>query len=344
MALTYDDLLQIASREENQQVDFKVEISESVLRGLSSDVAAFANSQGGMIVFGVDDTKQLVGCLVKDTHWNRISQEASLCTPPVEVDIEPVDYQNKHFLAVKIPMSKTVHNDRDKRIPVRIGNVRINLDIAGIVQLLRQRGLTNGNIPASAPQFSERERVLIPDGDASSLARGLRSKVSSVRLEALKDLSILSIKYILYENPEIRDLMKDFLTYGTDGEKNKVLEALRVVMNWGTDAEKEGVIPLLNIVVDIAMSAKDASLGREAFNIVMSGRDERATTILSTWVKDSEESYYTGLQLTSYLNNAGYYGLVRAIRDSMYSLLEAHDDERTRRRVSAILDSIRAFY
>ena len=64
MPLTLNDLQRIIAEGENAHVDFKQEVSEQVLAGLPTDIAAFANATGGMIVFGVTSQEETDGLLL----------------------------------------------------------------------------------------------------------------------------------------------------------------------------------------------------------------------------------------------------------------------------------------
>src|SRR5262249_22789386 len=98
------------SQKENVRVDFKVDATEEVLRGLSTDFASFANSQGGAVIFGVTDDGDPVGCKLTQAQRDRISQEASKCGPPIGIDNEEVPFGTSKFFLVMIPKSKVVHS------------------------------------------------------------------------------------------------------------------------------------------------------------------------------------------------------------------------------------------
>ncbi len=61
MARTLDDLEELVRESESARVELKREISEDVVRGLSTDIAALANYEGGYIVFGFTDDKEPMG-------------------------------------------------------------------------------------------------------------------------------------------------------------------------------------------------------------------------------------------------------------------------------------------
>jgi predicted HTH transcriptional regulator len=52
-----EELQKIIGRGEDTQTEFKAALSEEVLKGLPTDLAAIANSQGGRLIFGVRITE-----------------------------------------------------------------------------------------------------------------------------------------------------------------------------------------------------------------------------------------------------------------------------------------------
>ncbi|TET91362.1 MAG: ATP-binding protein [Methanomassiliicoccales archaeon] len=136
---TLKELRELANSGERMTVEFKETLSEAVIRGLSTDFASFANTSGGIIVIGIDDSHNLVGYRPEKSERNRISQEAGNCRPPVLIDFQKLTFQKKHFLVVNVPVSSSFHCDKRFRYPVRVGNTTQFLDPAGIITLVRNR-------------------------------------------------------------------------------------------------------------------------------------------------------------------------------------------------------------
>jgi predicted HTH transcriptional regulator len=89
---SFNDLQQIIDRGEDTQTEFKAALSEEVLKGLPTDLAAIANSQGGRIIFGVTDDKDPVGIVLTGEEFNRISQCASNCRPVILAEPEEIRF------------------------------------------------------------------------------------------------------------------------------------------------------------------------------------------------------------------------------------------------------------
>ena len=59
---SYTDLENFLKRSgEDARVEFKSSVSEDIDKNLLREVVAFANSQGGILIIGVTDLKEIVG-------------------------------------------------------------------------------------------------------------------------------------------------------------------------------------------------------------------------------------------------------------------------------------------
>ena len=98
------EVLDLIEGGENLRCEFKRKFSSS--EKIAREMIAFANTKGGVILFGVDDNKELVGVdsekaeaeLIKDTGLN-------YCLPPLDFNIEYFDLNGKEVVVVEIPES-----------------------------------------------------------------------------------------------------------------------------------------------------------------------------------------------------------------------------------------------
>jgi predicted HTH transcriptional regulator len=67
-------------------LDFKLHISNSAK--LAKTLTAFANTDGGTVVIGVSDKKDLVGIDPEEELYMVEKSSKNHCSPPVEVDFE----------------------------------------------------------------------------------------------------------------------------------------------------------------------------------------------------------------------------------------------------------------
>ena len=98
---------------ENLRCEFKRKFSSA--EKIAREMIAFANTRGGVLLFGVDDNKEIVGVdsekseaeLIKDAGLN-------YCEPPLDFNIEYFDLNGKEIVVVKIPESdKKPHRIQD---------------------------------------------------------------------------------------------------------------------------------------------------------------------------------------------------------------------------------------
>lgn len=347
MPLTLNDLQRIIAQGENAHVDFKQEVSEQVIAGLPTDIAAFANATGGIIVFGVTDKKVPEGCVLEEKHRERISQRAQQCTPPVTIDFEEIPFGRRQFLIVHVPESKAVHSDHEDRFPIRIGDTTDYMDALSLILLIQRRGLVRGETIQQAYQPEERKRVPLPDAEAGSLARHLGSENASVRSEALRDLSTLPYRHVLFEDSRIAGAIETTLRSKTSPTQDTrlVLETLRSTILTGTEAEKHVVSGWFQDLVEIAKSPSvPTEVARPAFEILEYAGKREAVDLLVRWVRDADDERFAGLRPADMLSNIKFHGLYVPALNAMYALLQESPDERTRRRISEILEALRRSY
>ncbi|HID64305.1 MAG TPA: ATP-binding protein [Anaerolineae bacterium] len=76
-----DDIRQLASQGEGQQLEFKRSLAE--LNTATRTVAAFANTDGGVLLFGVRDSGEIIGVEIGQTTRERIVNRITGATDPV---------------------------------------------------------------------------------------------------------------------------------------------------------------------------------------------------------------------------------------------------------------------
>ncbi len=77
------ELEMLVSKGEGVQLDFKQTIT--CQRKIARTIAAFANNKGGILLIGVDDRKQLIGCEVEEEMYMIHEAAEHFCEPPVDV-------------------------------------------------------------------------------------------------------------------------------------------------------------------------------------------------------------------------------------------------------------------
>ncbi|MEX0736755.1 MAG: ATP-binding protein, partial [Bacteroidota bacterium] len=89
---------------EGSTVEFKRKVTspEKIARAL----VGFANTRGGMILFGVDDDKSIVGVESEKSEVEMIKTAANIfCDPPINPSIEIISYKGKDLIIVTVEES-----------------------------------------------------------------------------------------------------------------------------------------------------------------------------------------------------------------------------------------------
>lgn len=100
------ELNELIENGENDRVEFKRKFSSP--EKIAKEMIAFANSKGGMILFGIDDDKSIRGVESEKGELELISTAAGFyCEPEVEFTTEIMLLKNKDIVVVNIEESKT---------------------------------------------------------------------------------------------------------------------------------------------------------------------------------------------------------------------------------------------
>lgn len=92
--LTPEEIKSIASSGEGYNADFKLSVPSKV-RELSQDVCAFANSEGGYILIGINNKNQIVGATIDNTKRSAIQDAIRDISPAISVNTYTVDVDGK---------------------------------------------------------------------------------------------------------------------------------------------------------------------------------------------------------------------------------------------------------
>lgn len=100
--MTPDEIRALIAQGEGQTVEFKASLAET-RRGIEA-LCAMANSQGGVVLFGVDPNGRAIGVTVgKNTIENLVEDVKRATYPPLLPEIYDVDVDGKRVLAVRVP-------------------------------------------------------------------------------------------------------------------------------------------------------------------------------------------------------------------------------------------------
>jgi len=103
--LTAEEIKSIANSGEGYNVEFKLKVPGKV-RELSEEVCAFANSEGGFLLIGIDDKDQIIGAAIDNPKRSAIQDSIRDISPALHVDIFSVDIDGKSVWVIEVPSGK----------------------------------------------------------------------------------------------------------------------------------------------------------------------------------------------------------------------------------------------
>ena len=97
-----DQFEQILQEGEGTLIEFQKSYSPSIVK----EIVAFANTAGGTIFIGIDDSNNVVGSQLNNETKSRIQDIANNCKPRIPIKIESVFYDGKEVILIKVPESR----------------------------------------------------------------------------------------------------------------------------------------------------------------------------------------------------------------------------------------------
>ena len=137
--LATDEFWSLFGRREHEQIDFK--------RGVPTDVrdtiAAMAMTHGGLIVHGVDDRHNVVGCPLSQNTQDRITRIATECG--VDVQVREVEVGGVELTICAVPEVRgRIVTTPDGRLLRRVGGDSQPLRGDAMARFVREREHRSG--------------------------------------------------------------------------------------------------------------------------------------------------------------------------------------------------------
>lgn len=127
--MTRKKLLQMLEKGENLNIEFKQRFS--TFEKIAKEMIAFANTNGGYIIFGIDDDGSVYGVESEKGEAELIKESAQkYCEPPVEFKIDFIELENKEIVVVEVFESdKKPHRIQDylNELDIRTAQVYIRV-------------------------------------------------------------------------------------------------------------------------------------------------------------------------------------------------------------------------
>ncbi|WP_160719822.1 ATP-binding protein [Bacillus sp. USDA818B3_A] len=131
MKVTLESLEDIIRNGENDNIEFKIgQPRPSIIAKL---IAAFANTKGGTIVFGISEVEGVVGC---DTTYVRkaILKAMEILSVSPNLEIYEINYKGKSLLAVEVEKVKDEPISANGAYYIRQGEMVKTMTASGILQ------------------------------------------------------------------------------------------------------------------------------------------------------------------------------------------------------------------
>lgn len=132
-------LLEIIEKGESEEVEFKRSFNST--QEAAKIMTAFANTKGGILFYGVDDNKTLIGVKENtDSIQQNISSAAQTIAPPIVPEIKIYDIEAKKIIAVIVQraIDNTFHTSQGV-IYAKIGSTTKKIEGNNMVDFLRAK-------------------------------------------------------------------------------------------------------------------------------------------------------------------------------------------------------------
>jgi predicted HTH transcriptional regulator len=123
--MTRRKLLQLIEEGENLYIEFKQRFSS--YEKIAKEMIAFANTSGGVIIFGVDDDKSIYGVESEKSETAFVLETAkNYCEPPLEIEVSYFEIEHKELVVVEIPESSNKpHRLQDYKSSIDINDANV---------------------------------------------------------------------------------------------------------------------------------------------------------------------------------------------------------------------------
>lgn len=163
--MTLFELNEIIENGENSTVEFKRKFTEP--DKIAKEMIAFANSNGGKLIFGIDDDRSVVGIESEKGEIEYIDLAAKFyCNPPIECIIDIMHIYRKDVIVVNIPESKTKPHflKEDGKDNAEADKVYIRVKDKSVLASKETIKVLKNSNPESPPMIfnlGEKEKVLL---------------------------------------------------------------------------------------------------------------------------------------------------------------------------------------
>lgn len=176
--MKYRELLDLIEEGENIQCEFKRKFSTP--EKIAREMIAFANTKGGIVLFGVDDDKSIVGVeSEKETAELVIDVAKNFCEPSLDVILDYKEVDGKEIVIASIPESTYK--------PHRLQDYKSEMDINTAIVTIR---VNDKSVQAS----KEMIRILRSQTNQAALKKYILGPIEKTVFEYLNKTERISVK------------------------------------------------------------------------------------------------------------------------------------------------------
>ena len=176
--MTAKELLNLIEKGESGKVEFKQRFSS--FEKIAKEFIAFANTKGGVVIFGIDDDGSVYGVESEKGEANLVKETAEkYCEPPIKIGIEFIEMFGKEIVVVK------VYESENK--PHRVQDYQTKLDLNTAEIYIR---VNDKSLPAS----KEMIKIMQVSTTNKKLVKYAIGKDEKIVFDYLTDHEIISVK------------------------------------------------------------------------------------------------------------------------------------------------------
>ena len=175
--MTSKRLLTLIEKGENQNLEFKQRFSS--FNKIAKEFIAFANTNGGIVLFGVEDDGSIYGVESEKEETELIKETAEkYCEPPINYNIDFVPLYDKEVVVVKVVESESK--------PHRIQDYKSELDLNSAEVFIR---VNDKSLPAG----KEMIKILQANYDNKKLINYAIGKTEQMVFNLLNEHETISV-------------------------------------------------------------------------------------------------------------------------------------------------------
>lgn len=329
------ELKQLIAKVEGLEIETKETPSEEMLNQFSKSCASFANTQGGSIIIGVNRNGKIVGANIDQHIMDRISGEAANCKPPVRIQLNLFEEEQKTVLQVLVPKSEYLHTDKQSRFPLRTGSVTSFMELGTILAYSKERNLL-GKESTYSPETRERRKP--EKNEMNPFIEGLSNKDPRIKVNALANLSASAFRTSI-END--KRLLLGLLQLLRDPDANVRKSALRLyeILNYHASSSNKTRYnkKILPAAIEVASHDDNIEVRSQALNALVVTRDKRVTKIIVQMIGLLSETEYKTAFTDNVWNTLATSGLGPKLRTELFKEFITNTNEQTRQRIEEIM-------